>query len=214
MDLSLLSTTVVITRLNQFRRKLDIATIKGTSLSRLKLEEMALGAARRCADLNYPPAIDFLKTKGPTVVAEGAYRSSEEAIAKTGHTTAGKTQTQLKYERAKEKLVNAKVINIADAKKPTPVATKKEEVAKATTPPAATKKKAAAAKKTPGKAETPKGQITLADIARSINTTPEKARNHARRNAKEIAALQVSKTTKYVFPIANKAKVVKLISKE
>lgn len=138
---------------------------------------------------------DFKKTNiGITVVAENAYKSDQEALARTGHTMRGKTRSQQKYERRKTSFVEA------------------------LHPPTAThnlkltdlkhgKRLQSDVNKVRGKK--PIGDtIKLSDIAQELGIEGKVARHKARRYAEQLKKLEVKK---YHYAPSSRAAVIAIL---
>lgn len=154
--------------LNKLRVKAKLEPLKAWKASRQSLEEAIDKAKKKIAsDI---PSFQV----HPAVVAEGAYKSTQEAIMKTGHSEAGKSKKVEKNEAKKQRIVEKRTshdIKLSEVKGG---------------------KKLVAAVKEAG------DTITLADIAATLGMLPKVARAKARKNKAKIAKYEI-KGTKYKF---------------
>lgn len=148
--------------------------------------ELEKEAEKLRAELGVKEVIARITTPAPTVVAKGAYRSQEEAMAKTGHTTNGKTKTQAKYEAKKAKMVDKAV------------------AAKSAPPKAAPKSKTSPTKKR----DIAAGEISLAQIGETMKKTAKAVRAMARKHKKELTRLELRK---YVYSSKDKLKIITVL---
>lgn len=171
--------------LNGLLRLLKRPTLKSWKGSREALEKR-IDDTRRQLEALPPPA----PKKAQTVVAEGAYKTEEEAFARTGHRTNGKTKKMIKDEKRKERFIKARI-------EPTSSHTLKASELKGV------------------KATKPKGDVvTLADVARTLNMQPKVARGKGRRYAKELLKLQIDKDSKYKYPPSNAEAVAAILRED
>lgn len=122
----------------------------------------------------------------PTAVAEGAYRSDEEARSKTGHSVTGRKAQDDKRQAVKDKFIAKRSQTSAGVK------------ADASTP---------ARDKTLLAGDF----VSLSDIAKLCGIDPKAARRKARLHARDIAKLEAGK---YKFSKANVAKVKAIIQSD
>lgn len=156
-------------------------TLKSWKGSREALEKR-IDATRAEVEAHKPPT-----KNGHTVVAEGAYKTEEEAFARTGHRTNGKTKKMVKDEKRKERFIEKRI-----------------------TPTGRVPSANSAITNRPKKGEA-KDYITLADVARTLNMQPKVARGKGRRYAKELLKLQIDKDSKYKYAPANAEAVAKIL---
>lgn len=131
--------------------------------------------------------------RAPTVVAEGAYKSDEEAFAKTGHRFGGRRKKDEKDDARKNRFIAGRI-----EKLPTPThsthSLKLSELK--------------GGKQLAAKVKAIKGDtITLSEIAAALNIDAKVARHKARRYVGDLKQYEVAK---YIYPKA-KAEAVKAI---
>lgn len=183
----------LLARLNLLRRKrgMDVLTsVKGSKedlLERIKKLEQSIIAD----SVSTFPIL-------PTAVAEGAYRSQEEAVAKTAHTMRGKSKSQEKHEKRVAKHID-KRIKASDVSDISMVEMRGDDL-----------RKALQGKPVKGSNKlSPVVILTLADIARELKMLPKVARQKARKHKKELGKLETS--GKYKYDPKSKAKVVAIL---
>lgn len=126
----------------------------------------------------------------PTVVANGAYKSDEEAFAKTGHRTSGRNKGDDKHDARKARFIASRIEPLPE---PKTYNLKGSDIKKG--------KFSAAIKTAKSKRGTPitsKGPtVHLREIAAALNIEAKVARHKARRYATELQKLEVGK---YTYP--------------
>lgn len=220
----LTSRASLLARINLLRRKKGMSVLKSVTGTKEELEDRI----KKLEASIIKDSVPAFKVH-PTAVAEGAYRSEEEAVAKTAHTMHGKTRAQVKLEKRNERFIDKRILQIACAKcqglmkkgKCTKCGGDGSITGDASAKLAEyykTKEGKRAAKGVVGKSkepehlstqQLPKGNVvTLADIARSLNMLPKVARQKARKNKKALSKLELSK---YKYDPKNKAKVAAIL---
>lgn len=182
---TVVTTKELLAQLNALCKKRNLPPYKTWKGSRKQLEQK-IEKVKAAILADSVPAFPSLKT----VVANGAYKSSREAVKKTGHTESGPSKTHERNEAKKQRIVAKHVAGTTN---------RFQIVAHPDG-----KKTAHLAGKTPG-------VVTLAELARQNNGDPKQWRQKARKRKKELERFEVAQ---YAYELKSAAAVLAIMQQD